>query len=212
MINNVSLTGRLTRDVDLRYTQSGTAVATFTLAVDRQFTNASGERETDFINCVIWRKSAENFSNFTRKGSLVGVEGHIQTRNYDNNQGQRVYVTEVVVENFALLESRATTEARPSVPANSNGGNQNFGGGQPQGQAPSFGAPQGQSNQSAPQTPNFGGNNNSGTTASAPSGNPAPAGNNGNGQAANPTNNNNSSDPFANNGQPIDISDDDLPF
>lgn len=120
MINSVSLTGRLTKDVDLRYTQSGTAVGTFNLAVDRQFTSAAGERETDFISCVIWRKSAENFSNFTNKGSLVGVEGHIQTRNYENNQGQRVYVTEVIVENFALLESRASTEqhaaaARPAT-------------------------------------------------------------------------------------------------
>ena len=114
MINNVSLTGRLTRDVDLRYTQSGTAVGTFTLAVDRQFTNAQGQRETDFINCVIWRKSAENFANFTHKGSLVGVEGHIQTRTYDNNAGQRVYVTEVVVESFALLESK-NAQAAPNA-------------------------------------------------------------------------------------------------
>lgn len=116
MLNSVALTGRLTRDVDLRYTQSGTAVGSFTLAVDRQFRSANGERETDFINCVIWRKSAENFANFTKKGSMVGVEGHIQTRTYDNAQGQKVYVTEVVVENFALLESRATTQQRPSEP------------------------------------------------------------------------------------------------
>lgn len=131
MLNSVALTGRLTRDVDLRYTQSGTAVGSFTLAVDRQFRSANGERETDFINCVIWRKSAENFANFTKKGSMVGVEGHIQTRTYDNAQGQKVYVTEVVVENFALLESRATTQQRPSEPANPAGqGNQNYGGGQ----------------------------------------------------------------------------------
>jgi single-strand DNA-binding protein len=116
MINNVSLTGRLTRDIELKYTQSGTAVGSFILAVSRQFTNQQGERESDFINCVIWRKSAENLSNFTHKGSLIGIEGHIQTRNYDNNQGQRVYVTEVVVDNFALMESRATTEARPQEP------------------------------------------------------------------------------------------------
>ncbi len=129
MLNSVALTGRLTRDVDLRYTQSGTAVGSFTLAVDRQFRSANGKRETDFINCVIWRKSAENFANFTKKGSLVGVEGHIQTRTYDNAQGQKVYVTEVVVENFALLESRATTQQRPSEPANPAGqGNQNYGG------------------------------------------------------------------------------------
>jgi len=106
MINNTTLTGRLTRDIDLKYTQSGTAVGTFSLAVDRQFRSANGERETDFINCVIWRKGAENLSQFTHKGSLIGVDGHIQTRNYENNQGQKVYVTEVVVENFALLEPR----------------------------------------------------------------------------------------------------------
>ncbi|WP_203663763.1 single-stranded DNA-binding protein [Lacticaseibacillus sp. 53-4] len=113
MINNVSLTGRLTRDIDLRYTQSGTAVGTFTLAVDRQY-KRDGEPTADFINCVIWRKSAENLANFTHKGSLVGVEGHIQTRTYDNNQGQRVYVTEVVVENFALLESK-NAQAAPDT-------------------------------------------------------------------------------------------------
>jgi single-strand DNA-binding protein len=113
MINSVALTGRLTRDIDLRYTQGGTAVASFTLAVNRNFTNAQGERESDFLNCVIWRKSAENFTNFTRKGSLVGVQGRLQARSYENNQGQRVYVTEVIVENFALLESKATTAQHP---------------------------------------------------------------------------------------------------
>src|SRR5699024_1271894 len=113
MINNVVLTGRLTRDVDLRYTSSGTAVGSFSMAVDRQFKNQQGEKETDFINCVIWRKAAGNFANFTRKGSLVGIQGRIQTRNYENQQGQRVYVTEVVVENFTLLESRSVTEQRP---------------------------------------------------------------------------------------------------
>lgn len=113
MINSIALTGRLTRTAELRYTQSGTAVGTFTLAVDRQY-KRDGEPTADFINCVIWRKSAENFANFTRKGSLVGVEGHIQTRNYDNNQGQRVFVTEVVVENFALLEPKSSQQAAPA--------------------------------------------------------------------------------------------------
>lgn len=113
MINRVVLTGRLSRDVELRYTQSGAAVASFTIAVDRRFKNDNGERDSDFINCVMWRKAAENFSNFTRKGSLVGIEGRIQTRNYENQQGQRVYVTEVVADDFSLLESRSTTEARP---------------------------------------------------------------------------------------------------
>ncbi|MDE1548321.1 single-stranded DNA-binding protein [Jeotgalibaca caeni] len=113
MINNVVLTGRLTKDVDLRYTSNGTAIGSFSIAVDRQFKNQQGERETDFVNCVIWRKAAENFANFTRKGSLVGIQGRIQTRNYENQQGQRVYVTEIVVENFTLLESRSVTEQRP---------------------------------------------------------------------------------------------------
>lgn len=110
MINRVVLVGRLTRDPELRYTQGGTAVASFTLAVNRQFTNSQGEREADFINCVIWRKAAENFTNFTHKGSLVGLDGRVQTRNYENQQDQRVYVTEVVVENFSLLESRKDAE------------------------------------------------------------------------------------------------------
>lgn len=112
MINRVVLVGRLTRDPELRTTGSGISVATFTLAVDRQFTNSQGERGADFVSCVIWRKSAENFCNFTSKGSLVGIDGRIQTRSYDNKDGQRVYVTEVVVDNFALLESRKDREAR----------------------------------------------------------------------------------------------------
>ncbi|RHW50344.1 MULTISPECIES: single-stranded DNA-binding protein [Lactobacillus] len=112
MINRVVLVGRLTRDPELRTTGSGISVATFTLAVDRQYTNAQGERGADFISCVIWRKAAENFCNFTSKGSLVGIDGRIQTRTYDNKDGQRVYVTEVVVDNFSLLESRKEREAR----------------------------------------------------------------------------------------------------
>ena len=113
MINNVVLVGRLTKDIDLKYTGSGTAVGTFNLAVNRKFTDQNGERKSDFINCVIWRKAAENMANFTRKGSLVGIEGSIQTRNYDNQQGNRVYITEVVVDNFTLLEPKQTTEQRP---------------------------------------------------------------------------------------------------
>lgn len=105
MINNVTVVGRLTRAVDLRYTSNGTAYASFTLAVDRDFKNQNGERETDFINCVMWRKPAENLANYTKKGSLIGVEGRIQTRNYENQQGQRVYVTEVLAEKFSFLES-----------------------------------------------------------------------------------------------------------
>lgn len=109
-MNNVNLVGRLTKAVDLRYTQNGVAYGSFTIAVNRRFKNQNGEREADFINCVIWKKSAENLANFTNKGSLIGVSGAIQTRNYDNQQGQRVYVTEVLVENFDLLESRKTAD------------------------------------------------------------------------------------------------------
>lgn len=149
MLNAVALTGRLTRNIDLRYTQSGIAVGSFSLAVDRQFRSANGQRETDFINCQIWRKSAENLGQFTHKGSLIGIQGHIQTRTYDNNQGQKVFVTEVVVDNFALLEPKNTNSDQ-----------------------------QGQNRQPAPsQTP--------------------------------PQQN---ADPFGNNGNPIDISDEDLPF
>lgn len=125
MLNSIVLTGRLTKDVDLRFTKSGTAVGSFTIAVDRQFRSANGERETDFINCAIWRKSAENLAKFTHKGSLVGVEGHIQTRTYDNAQGNKVYVTEVIVENFALLDPRQTPQESHERSANNPAGQGN---------------------------------------------------------------------------------------
>ena len=169
MINRVVLVGRLTRDPDLRTTGSGISVLSFTLAVDRQYTNAQGERDADFINCVIWRKAAENFANFTSKGSLVGIDGRLQTRSYENKDGQRVYVTEVVVDNFALLESRRARQERPSA------GNQFT----PQGAAPA-------NNSNAPLTSN------------RPQSDSKPQ--------SDPT------DPFADSGKSIDISDDDLPF
>lgn len=106
MLNNVSLVGRLTKDVELRYTSSNVAVATFTLAVNRTFKNENGDREADFINCVMWRQQAENLASWAKKGALIGITGRIQTRSYDNQQGQRVYVTEVVAEQFQLLESK----------------------------------------------------------------------------------------------------------
>ena len=106
MINNVVLVGRMTRDAELRYTPSDQAVATFALAVNRNFKNQDGEREADFVKCVIWRQQAENLANCVKKGALIGVTGRIQTRSYKNQQGQRVYVTEVVAESFQLLESR----------------------------------------------------------------------------------------------------------
>lgn len=104
MLNSVVLVGRLTRDAELRYTPQNQAVATFSLAVNRDFKNQNGEREADFINCVIWRQQAENLANWAKKGALIGITGRIQTRNYENQQGQQVYVTEVVAEKFQLLE------------------------------------------------------------------------------------------------------------
>lgn len=115
MINNVVLVGRLTRDPELKFTSNGQAVATFNLAVNRNFTNQSGEREADFVNCVIWRKPAETLANYAKKGTLIGVVGRIQTRNYENQQGQKVYVTEVVCDNFQLLESRNANEQRQNT-------------------------------------------------------------------------------------------------
>ena len=111
-INNVVLVGRMTKDAELRHTPSNVAVATFTLAVNRNRKNENGEREADFINVVIWRQQAENLANWAKKGALIGVTGRIQTRSYDNQQGQRVYVTEVVAENFQLLESRSSREGQ----------------------------------------------------------------------------------------------------
>ena len=106
MINRIVLVGRLTRDPELRYTPSGVAVTTFTLAVNRTFTNPNGEREADFINCVAWRKTAENVASYLKKGSLVGIDGRIQTRNYEGQDGKRVYVTEVVADTVQFLESK----------------------------------------------------------------------------------------------------------
>ncbi|MBT2732102.1 single-stranded DNA-binding protein [Carnobacterium sp. ISL-102] len=167
MINNVVLVGRLTKDLDLRYTSNGTAVATFTMAVNRAFTNQEGKRDADFINCVIWRKAAENMANFTHKGSLVGIEGTIQSRSYDNQQGQRVYVTEVVLGSFSVLEAKNKDYNQQSSNQTNNQSNSysnNKYGDEPK------------SNQS--------------TNIDASS----------------------NRDPFEQSGQPIDVSDDDLPF
>ena len=114
MLNSVCLVGRLTKNPELRYTPNNQAVATFSLAVNRNFKSQNGEREADFINCVIWRQQAENLANWAKKGALIGITGRIQTRNFENQQGQRVYVTEVVAETFQLLESRKDREAGPS--------------------------------------------------------------------------------------------------
>jgi single-strand DNA-binding protein len=145
-LNRVVLVGRLTKNPELKYTPSGVAVANFTLAVNRNFKNAQGETEADFINCTVWRKPAENVANFLKKGSLAGVDGKIQTRNFEGQDGKRVYITEVVAESVQFLEPRGQSSNQSS--------NQN-------------------TNQPQTRVDN---------------------------------------DPFANDGTPIDLSDDDLPF
>ncbi|ARI75542.1 single-stranded DNA-binding protein [Halobacillus mangrovi] len=162
MLNRVVLVGRLTKDPDLRYTPNGVAVANFTIAVNRPFSNKQGEQDADFINCVVWRRAAENLANFMSKGSQVGVDGRLQSRSFDNQEGKRVFVTEVVADSVQFLESKGSSQG---------GGNRGGSGFQPnQNQQPSGN--------------NFGSNNN----------------------------NQRNDDPFADNGEPIDISDDDLPF
>jgi single-strand DNA-binding protein len=160
LLNRVILIGRLTRDPELRYTPAGVAVTQFTLAVDRPFTSQGGEREADFIPVVTWRQLAETCANYLRKGRLAAVEGRIQVRNYENNEGKRVYVTEVIADNVRFLES---------ANRDNNGG----GGGQPMREEPSYG---------------------------------------GGGRANNNNSRSNNQDPFSDDGKPIDISDDDLPF
>ncbi|HEX7065888.1 MAG TPA: single-stranded DNA-binding protein [Bacillales bacterium] len=140
MINRTVLVGRLTKDPELRYTPNGVAVANFTLACDRPFTNQQGEREADFIRCQVWKKSAESAANYLHKGSLAGVDGRIQTRSYDKDDGQRVFITEVVADRVQFLEPK-----RSQAPVQDSAGGKD-------------------------------------------------------------------DDPFAGNGKPIDISDDDLPF
>lgn len=106
-INRVVLTGRMTRDPELRRTVQGDAVTSFTIAVNRNFTNKDGQQQADFINCIVWRKMAENVNNYCSKGSLVGVDGRLQTRSYDNAQGQKVYVVEVICDSVQFLETKA---------------------------------------------------------------------------------------------------------
>ncbi|BCU83394.1 single-stranded DNA-binding protein A [Polycladomyces abyssicola] len=150
MLNRVVLIGRLTRDPELRYTPSGVAVASFTIAVDRRFTNQQGERETDFIPIVTWRQLAENCANYLKKGRLVGVDGRLQVRSYENNEGRRVWVTEVVADDVRFLEPAGGASRNPGMEGDS--------------------------------------------------------------QRFSPKSNNDFDDPFADDGKPIDISDDDLPF
>ncbi|WP_239700255.1 single-stranded DNA-binding protein [Mammaliicoccus sp. D-M17] len=117
MINRVVLVGRLTKDPEYRVTPAGVQVATFTLAVNRAFKNAKGEQEADFINCVVFRKPAENVNNYLKKGNLAGVEGRLQSRSYENNEGKRVYVTEVVCDSVQFLEPRGSNQGQPKQQA-----------------------------------------------------------------------------------------------
>lgn len=193
MINRVVLVGRLTKDPELRYTPSGLPVARFTVAVNRTFSNQQGEREADFISCVAWRKQAENLANFTRKGSLIGVDGRIQTGSYEGQDGKRVYTTEIVADSVQFLEPRGAGA----------GGNMQQGQGQYGGQ-PSFAGSQPSYNQ--PPQGNFGGG---GFQNQDPFGGSSY-------QQAPPSNQQNytrvDEDPFANSKGPIEVSEDDLPF
>ncbi|MCO7126134.1 single-stranded DNA-binding protein [Sporolactobacillus shoreicorticis] len=157
MINNVTLVGRLTRAPELRYTPNGVAVVQFTLAVNRPFSGQDGERQADFISVIAWRGTVESSAKYLKKGSLAGVEGRIQTRNYENNEGRRVYVTEVVARQVEFLEPKGT---RHGAAQEQDGSVSNHAG-----------------------------------TAGPGAGSSAAA-----------------DDPFANSSQPIDISEDDLPF
>jgi len=111
-MNKALLIGRLTKNPELKYTNSNIPVATFTLAVNRTFSNQSGEKETDFINIVVWRKQAETVKNYVSQGSLVAVEGRIQTRSYDAQDGTKRYVTEIVADNIQFLESKKQVQMR----------------------------------------------------------------------------------------------------
>jgi len=125
LINRVVLVGRLTKDPELRYTPNGVPVTRFTVAVNRTFTNQQGEREADFISCVAWRKQAENLANYMRKGSLVGIDGRIQTSSFEGQDGKRVYMTEVVADSVQFLEPRSAQGQRPY------GGQPSYGASQP---------------------------------------------------------------------------------
>lgn len=112
MINQVTLVGRLTRDPDLKITSEGTAVVNVTLAVNRNFRNQKGEIEADFVQCTLWRKMAENTAQYCKKGTLLGITGRIQTRSYENQEGKRTYVTEVVAETVKFLGNKKGSDIR----------------------------------------------------------------------------------------------------
>lgn len=108
-MNKAILIGRLTRDPELRATPAGRNVCQFSIAVNRNFTNANGDREADFINCVVWDKQAENLVKYQKKGNQIAVDGRIQTRNYDDKDGKRVYVTEILANSISFLDSRGAS-------------------------------------------------------------------------------------------------------
>lgn len=116
MINQVTLVGRLTRDPDLKVTPDGVYLCNITLAVNRQYRNQKGEVDTDFVQCTLWRKTAENTTNYCKKGSLIGITGRIQTRSYDNQDGKRTYVTEVVAENVRFIGPRREERQEEKIP------------------------------------------------------------------------------------------------
>lgn len=155
MLNRIVLIGRLVKAPELRYASTGTAIANFTLAVNRPFSNQQGEREADFINCVVFRKPAENVANYLTKGSLAGIDGRLQTRSYEGQEGKRVFVTEVICDSVQFLDSKGANKSDNQT-TNTN-------------------------------TPNKDKNASQGQTSA-------------------------NNDPFANDGKPIDLSDDDLPF
>lgn len=126
-MNKIFLIGRLTKDPELKYTQSGTAVCNFTLAVDRRFTSQSGEKEADFISIVVWNKAAENCAKYLTKGRQTAVEGRLQIRSYDGKDGQKRWVTEVVAENVEFLSSGQNQSASGGQPQTATNGNSNYG-------------------------------------------------------------------------------------
>jgi single-strand DNA-binding protein len=158
MLNRIVLIGRLTRDPELRYTPAGVAVTQFSLAVDRPYSSQQGEKEADFITIVTWRTLAETCANYLRKGRLTAVEGRLQIRNYDNSEGKKIYVTEVIADNVRFLESS-----------------------------------------------NSGGNREEGASSTSSTSGTGGGSRNTNARGGN-------QDPFSDDGKPIDISDDDLPF
>ena len=128
MLNKAILVGRLTRDPELKSTTNGNSVLNFTVAITRKFKDANGERQSDFINCVAFRQTAEFISNYFKKGNMISVDGTIQTRTWDDNEGKRHYVTEVVVNDAGFVESKremdqgasareAASETLPDMPA-----------------------------------------------------------------------------------------------